>query len=153
MIEVKLIRPEFYGHKIPMPKHDRDVGVDLRACIEYGTLLMPNESRLFPSGIAISIRPEVRIFGMVVPRSGLGSKNGVVLGNLTGIIDPTYTGEIQLSLWNRTGKPVDIEPGMRVAQLIIMPYMVWHEGSARQVEHFAHETERGDQGFGSTGSD
>ena len=121
-------------------------GLDLRACIDAPITLQPGASELIPSGIAIHI-DDPAYAALVLPRSGLGHKHGIVLGNLVGLIDSDYQGEILLSVWNRGTRSFTLNPMERVAQLILVPVV---QVELNVVEEFA-ESERGAQGFGSTG--
>lgn len=133
------------------PATSGSAGIDLYACINNPVTLRPGETVSIPSGIAIHIK-DMFYGGFVYPRSGLGSKNGIVLGNLTGVIDSDYTGEIMLTIWNRSAEINPpffvIKPMMRIAQLVIQPVLV---PNLIHVDEFSEETERGDGGFGSTG--
>tara|TARA_Y100000022_G_scaffold41715_1_gene34403 strand:+ start:923 stop:1375 length:453 start_codon:yes stop_codon:yes gene_type:complete len=123
-------------------------GLDLLACIDDQLIMQPNESTIIPSGISIYIEdPEYA--GIVIPRSGLGAKKGLVCGNLMGLIDSDYQGPLSISLWNRSKEPITIKAGDRVAQLVIIKV---NQVSLEQVDEF-DETERGSKGFGSTGLD
>jgi dUTP pyrophosphatase len=121
-------------------------GLDLRACIDSPLSLLPGESQLVSSGIAIHVG-DARYAAMVLPRSGLGSKHGIVLGNLVGLIDSDYQGPLMVSLWNRGSSAFMIQPLDRVAQLVIVPVL---QVEFEVVEDFAAST-RGAGGFGSTG--
>lgn len=122
-------------------------GMDLRACLDAPLTLEPGETRLIHTGIALHIAdPEVA--AVILPRSGLGHKHGVVLGNLVGLIDSDYQGEIMMSCWNRGDAPFVIEDGMRVAQLVLLPIK---HARFEVVETFA-ASRRGAGGFGHTGS-
>ena len=121
-------------------------GLDLRACIEKAVVLKPGESLLVSSGIAIHIG-DPRYAAMVLPRSGLGSNNGIVLGNLVGLIDSDYQGPLTVSLWNRGGAPFTVQPLERIAQLVVVPV---ERVEFEVVEEFA-ASDRGAGGFGSTG--
>ena len=121
-------------------------GLDLRACIDAPLLLAPGESALVPSGIAIHLA-DPGLAALVLPRSGLGHKHGIVLGNLVGLIDSDYQGQIMVSLWNRSAAPYTLQPMERVAQLVIVPVL---QVALNIVEDFA-ASERGAGGFGSTG--
>lgn len=121
-------------------------GLDLRACLDAPLLLAPGDSRLVPSGIAIHLG-DPRYAGLVLPRSGLGAKHGIVLGNLVGLIDSDYQGEILVSVWNRGRDAFTVEPLERIAQLVVVPVQ---QVQLEVVEEFRAST-RGDAGFGSTG--
>ena len=136
------------GSNFPIPKHQTSgsAGIDLIACIDDKMILDPNESTIISSGIAIFIE-DSGYAGIVIPRSGLGAKKGLVCGNLTGLIDSDYQGPLSISLWNRSDEPISINPGDRVAQLVVLKV---NQVELEQVEEFT-ESERGEMGFGSTG--
>ncbi len=121
-------------------------GIDLRACLTEALLLGPGDSELVPAGIAIHLA-DPGLAALILPRSGLGHRNGIVLGNLVGLIDSDYQGQIMVSLWNRSSQAHRIEPMDRIAQLVVVPV---HQVRLRTVQEFAHSS-RGDGGFGSTG--
>tara|TARA_B100000686_G_scaffold355146_1_gene470377 strand:- start:21730 stop:22182 length:453 start_codon:yes stop_codon:yes gene_type:complete len=122
-------------------------GIDLRACIQEDQELLPDQSVLIPSGIAIHIQ-DITLAGLLLPRSGLGHKNGIVLGNLAGLIDSDYQGEIKISCWNRSRESFLIKPGDRIAQLIFFSVT---QVSFDIVDEFV-ATEREKGGFGHTGT-
>ena len=121
-------------------------GLDLRACIDAPLVLEPAQSALVPSGIAIHLS-DPGLAALVLPRSGLGHKHGIVLGNLVGLIDSDYQGQIMVSLWNRSTAPYTLQPMERVAQLVIVPVL---QVALNIVEEF-ESSARGAGGFGSTG--
>jgi dUTP pyrophosphatase len=121
-------------------------GLDLRACIDAPLVLNPGDSALVPSGIAIHLADR-GLAALVLPRSGLGHKHGIVLGNLVGLIDSDYQGQIMVSTWNRAREPYTLQPLERIAQLVIVPVL---QVALHVVEAFA-ESERATGGFGSTG--
>ena len=121
-------------------------GIDLVACLEDPITISPGECELIPSGIAIHI-DDSSLAAVLLPRSGMGHKHGIVLGNLVGLIDSDYQGELMVSCWNRGTTSFDIEPGMRIAQLVIVPVI---QASFEEVTSFEAST-RGSGGFGSTG--
>jgi dUTP pyrophosphatase len=121
-------------------------GLDLRACIDAPLVLNPGDSALVPSGIAIHLA-DPGLAALVLPRSGLGHKHGIVLGNLVGLIDSDYQGEIMVSTWNRAREPYTLQPLERIAQLVIVPVL---QVALNVVAAFA-ESERATGGFGSTG--
>lgn len=121
-------------------------GLDLRACIESPILLKPGQTELIPSGIAIHLS-DSGLAAVVLPRSGLGHKHGIVLGNLVGLIDSDYQGQIFVSVWNRGIAPFTLEPMERIAQLVVVPVL---QVAFNVVQEFAQST-RGGGGFGSTG--
>jgi dUTP pyrophosphatase len=121
-------------------------GLDLRACIASALVLEPGRSELVPSGMALHIA-DPGLAAMVLPRSGLGHKHGIVLGNLVGLIDSDYQGQIFVSVWNRGAAPFTLQPMERIAQLVIVPVL---QVTFNRVDAFAR-SERGAGGFGSTG--
>ncbi|MGH8398715.1 MAG: dUTP diphosphatase [Gammaproteobacteria bacterium] len=121
-------------------------GLDLRACLKQSHVLKPGETLLIPAGIAIHIG-DTGYAAMLLPRSGLGHKHGIVLGNLVGLIDSDYQGEILVSCWNRSIEDFNIQPGERIAQMVIVPVV---QAQFEIVEEFA-ESERGAGGFGHSG--
>lgn len=146
-IQLKIIDPRL-GHEIPLPKYatSGSAGLDLRACLDKKTLLKAGETTLIPSGLAIHIGSR-DIAAMLLPRSGLGHKHGIVLGNLLGLIDSDYQGQIFISCWNRGHTSFTIEVGERIAQMIFVPVI---QVEFEQVSKFS-ESRRGDGGFGHTG--
>jgi dUTP pyrophosphatase len=147
LIELKILNPRI-GADLPLPKHATagSAGLDLRACIEQPLDLSPGAAELIPTGLAIHLA-DPGLAAMIVPRSGLGHKHGIVLGNLVGLIDSDYQGELLISCWNRGTKPFRIEPGERIAQLVVVPVV---QVEFEVVESFA-ESRRGSGGFGHTG--
>lgn len=121
-------------------------GLDLRACLPERLTLAPGDVQLLPTGLAIHIA-DARYAALILPRSGLGHKHGIVLGNLVGLIDSDYQGQLMVSCWNRGREPFNIEPMERIAQLVIVPVM---QAQWRVVESF-EQSARGTGGFGSTG--
>lgn len=136
------------GDSIPLPHYatDGSAGLDLRAMVKAPLLLEPGQTELLPTGMAIHIS-DPGYAGMILPRSGLGHKHGIVLGNLVGMIDSDYQGELMVSCWNRGSQPFTVEPGERIAQLVIVPVM---QVQLEQVETFTN-SERGSGGFGHSG--
>lgn len=122
-------------------------GLDLRACIDAAMTLMPGQTVLVPSGIAIHLA-DPSLAALVLPRSGLGHKHGIVLGNLVGLIDSDYQGQIFVSLWNRGDTEFVLQPLERIAQLVVVPVV---QALLRRVDAF-DASQRGEGGFGSTGS-
>lgn len=137
------------GGEIPMPHYGTEgsAGLDLRACLEDTLILNPGETKLIPTGMSIYIE-DVGLAAMILPRSGLGHKHGIVLGNLVGLIDSDYQGELMVSCWNRGDTPFTMEVGERIAQLIIVPVV---QAEYDFVDEFK-ATDRGEGGFGSTGT-
>lgn len=121
-------------------------GLDLRACIEAPIMLAPGQTTLVPSGMAIHLA-DAGLAAMILPRSGLGHKHGIVLGNLVGLIDSDYQGEIMVSLWNRSHESFTLNPLDRIAQLVVVPVV---QVAFNVVEEFG-ASQRGEGGFGSTG--
>jgi dUTP pyrophosphatase len=146
-IKIKIINP-LMGDSIPLPEYETDgsAGLDLRACLEEKSILEAGMSQLIPIGFAMYLE-DPALAALVVPRSGLGSKHGIVLGNLVGLIDSDYQGELMVPAWNRSEKDFEINPGDRIAQMIIVPVV---QAKFKIVENFK-ESERGEKGFGSSG--
>ena len=143
-LQVKILNPRI-GHEIPMPEYatSGSAGLDLRACIESAITIAPGETHLIPTGLAIYIE-DPGLAGLILPRSGLGHKHGIVLGNLVGLIDSDYQG---VSCWNRGQKEFTLEPGERLAQYVLVPVV---QAAFEIVDDFT-ETERGAGGFGHSG--
>jgi len=146
-VELKILNPRV-GRDFPLPARATagSAGLDLRACIDAPLELQPGAAELIPTGIAIHLA-DPSLAALIVPRSGLGHKHGIVLGNLVGLIDSDYQGELKISCWNRGSKAFRIEPGERVAQLVVVPVV---PVEFEVVESFA-ESRRGSGGFGHTG--
>lgn len=146
-IELKIINP-LVGDKIPLPEYATvgSAGMDLRACLEAPLVVAANETVMIPTGFAIHMR-DPHMAAMILPRSGLGHKHGIVLGNLVGLIDSDYQGEIKISCWNRSQEAYTITPGERIAQLVLVPTL---RASFNIVSNF-EATQRGEGGFGHTG--
>lgn len=146
-LQVKLLDPRF-GDEWPLPGYatEASAGMDLRAAIESPMTLEPGDAALLPSGIAIHIA-DPGLCAVVLPRSGLGHRHGIVLGNGTGLIDADYQGPLLISAWNRGREPFTIEPGDRIAQLVVMPIA---RVSLQVVDTFV-DSARGAGGFGHTG--
>jgi dUTP pyrophosphatase len=146
-IELKILNPRI-GADLPLPMRATagSAGLDLRACIDEPLELPPGAAELIPTGVAIHLA-DPTLAALIVPRSGLGHKHGIVLGNLVGLIDSDYQGELKISCWNRGAKPFRIEPGERIAQLVVVPVV---PVEFEVVESFA-ESRRGSGGFGHTG--
>ena len=147
-VEVKVLDPRL-GREWPLPQRATpgSAGVDLRAMLDGPLTLELGQCELIPSGIAIHLE-DPGLAAMILPRSGLGHKHGVVLGNLVGLIDSDYQGELLISCWNRGVAPFSIEPGERIAQLVIVPVV---PAEFDVVSEFA-ESSRGAGGFGHTGT-
>jgi len=136
------------GDQFPLPAYatDGSAGLDLRAMVEAPLTLSPGDTELLPTGLAIHIG-DAGYAGMILPRSGLGHKHGIVLGNLVGLIDSDYQGQLMVSCWNRGNSAFTIEPGERIAQLVIVPVM---QVALTQVDEF-DDSARGEGGFGHSG--
>ena len=136
------------GTQFPLPSYatEGSAGLDLRACIDEAVVLNPGETHLIPTGLAIYIK-DPSLAGMILPRSGLGHKHGIVLGNLVGLIDSDYQGELMISCWNRGDKPFTLEPGERLAQYVLVPIV---QAELEVVESF-ETSDRGAGGFGHSG--
>ena len=136
------------GRDFPLPSYATagSAGLDLRACIEADLLLEPGKAELIPTGLAIYLE-DPGLAAVILPRSGLGHKHGVVLGNLVGLIDSDYQGPLLVSCWNRGREPFTVRPGERIAQLVVVPVV---QVELEVVEDFA-ATERGSGGFGHSG--
>jgi len=137
------------GRDIPLPAYasEGSAGLDLCACMEDDLILQAGQSELLPTGLAIHIA-DPSLAGLIVPRSGLGHKHGIVLGNLVGLIDSDYQGQLFVSCWNRSNTDFTINVGMRIAQLVIVPVL---QVGFQKVEDFSQSSSRGEGGFGSTG--
>lgn len=148
VVQFKVVNPKL-GREIPFPQYSTKgaAGLDLRACLFEPLTLLPGETHLIPTGIALYIQ-DPGLAGMILPRSSLGHKHGIVLGNLVGLIDSDYQGEILISCWNRGVEPFTIEAGDRIAQLVMVPVM---QAQFEKVDTFAITSERGAGGFGHTG--
>lgn len=146
-IKLKILDPRI-GKEFPLPAHATtgSAGMDLRACIAAPLVLPPGGAELIPTGISIYVE-DPNLAAMLLPRSGLGHKNGIVLGNLVGLIDSDYQGPLMVSCWNRGSAPFTVNPGDRIAQMVIVPVV---HVDFEVVEDFA-TSERGAGGFGSSG--
>lgn len=146
-LQIKILNPKI-GKEIPLPHYatNGSAGMDLRACLDKPVILEPGQTELIPTGIAIYIE-DPGLAATILPRSGLGHKHGIVLGNLVGLIDSDYQGQLFVSAWNRGQNTFTIEPSERIAQLVLLPVV---QAEFDIVEDFT-ETERGDGGFGSSG--
>jgi dUTP pyrophosphatase len=146
-INLKILDPRV-GQSIPLPHYATagSAGLDLRACLSEPLTIEPQQTHLVKTGIAIHIA-DPHFAAMILPRSGLGHKHGIVLGNLVGLIDSDYQGELMVSCWNRSDQPYTIKVGERIAQLIIVPVL---QAQLNVVSDF-NESVRGDGGFGSSG--
>jgi len=146
-IQLKILDPRI-GTEYPLPSYATpgSAGLDLRALLEQAVTLQPGETVLVPTGIAIYIG-DANLCATILPRSGLGHKHGIVLGNLVGLIDSDYQGQLMVSVWNRSQQPFTINVGERIAQLVFMPVV---QASFDVVDDFA-ATSRGEGGFGHSG--
>ena len=144
-IELKVLDPRM-AEQLPGYATGGSAGLDLRACLDAPLVLEPGQCQLIPTGIAIHIG-DPGLAAMILPRSGLGHKHGIVLGNLVGLIDSDYQGPLMVSCWNRGGSAFTVQPMERIAQLVIVPVV---QAAFRVVDAF-DESDRGSGGFGSTG--
>ena len=146
-LQVKLLDPRF-GDSWPLPAYatEASAGMDLRAATEAPLVLAPGDTALIPSGLAIHVA-DPNLCAIILPRSGLGHRHGIVLGNGTGLIDADYQGPLLISVWNRGRDPFTIEPGDRIAQLVVLPIV----RVALQVVDTFTDSVRGSGGFGHTG--
>lgn len=146
-IQLKILDSRL-GTEIPLPHYatDGSAGMDLRACIDEPLKIEPGETHLVPTGLALHIA-DPSVAAVLLPRSGLGHKKGIVLGNLVGLIDSDYQGQIYVSCWNRGNESFTVQVGERIAQMVMVPVI---QAEFDIVEEFA-ASERGDGGFGHTG--
>ena len=146
-LQVKVLDPRF-GGEWPLPAYatEHSAGLDLRACLSAPLVLAPGACQLVPTGLALHLA-DAGYAALILPRSGLGHKHGIVLGNLVGLIDSDYQGELMVSAWNRSAEPFTIAPMERIAQLVIVPVV---QAQFNWVEGFA-PSQRGQGGYGSTG--
>lgn len=147
-VQIKILDARI-GRDYPLPEYatDGSAGVDLRACLDQPLTIQPGETHLVPSGIAVHMA-DPGLAAVVLPRSGLGHKKGIVLGNLVGLIDSDYQGQVMISVWNRGRETVTVEPGDRIAQMVFVPVA---RVRFEVVEEF-ETSARGDGGFGHTGT-
>jgi dUTP pyrophosphatase len=148
-IELKILDPRI-GDSIPLPHYatDGSAGMDMRACIDEAITVAPGETVLVPTGVAIHVA-DPSLAAVLLPRSGLGHKHGLVLGNLTGLIDSDYQGQVFISCWNRSVKSYEVQPAERIAQMVFVPV---EQVELKVVEDF-DASERGAGGFGHSGKD
>jgi dUTP pyrophosphatase len=146
-VKLRILDPRI-GTTFPLPHHATagSAGMDLRACVDSPLTLGPGRAELISTGVSIFVE-DPGLAAMILPRSGLGHKNGIVLGNLVGLIDSDYQGPLMVSCWNRSDAPFTINPGDRIAQLVLVPVV---QAEFDVVEDFAAST-RGAGGFGSSG--
>jgi len=147
-LQLKILDPRV-GREFPLPHYATpgSAGLDLRACIDEALTLEPGQTELIPTGIAIHLE-EPGLAAVLLPRSGLGHKHGIVLGNLVGLIDSDYQGQVMVSCWNRGQAAFTIAPGERIAQMVVVPVV---QVDLEVVEEFT-ASERGAGGFGSSGT-
>ncbi len=147
-IELKILDPRV-GDSVPLPHYatEGSAGLDMRACIDAAITVAPGETTLIPTGLAIHIG-DPALAAVLLPRSGLGHKHGLVLGNLTGLIDSDYQGQVFISCWNRGQSSYVIEPGERIAQMVFVPV---EQVRFAVVDEF-NDSERGSGGFGHSGT-
>jgi dUTP pyrophosphatase len=146
-IQLKILDPRI-GQQLPLPAYATpgSAGLDLRAVLDAPLILAPGETQLLHTGLSLHIA-DPEIAAVILPRSGLGHKHGIVLGNLVGLIDSDYQGELMVSCWNRGARPFTVEPGERIAQLVFVPVV---RAAFEVVTEFAG-SDRGSGGFGHTG--
>ena len=144
-VDVKILDPRL-ADQMPSYATPGSAGLDLRACLDAPLTLAPNAWQLVPTGLAMWLK-DPAYAALILPRSGLGHKHGIVLGNLVGLIDSDYQGQLMVSCWNRSPTPFTLEPMERLAQLVIVPVV---QASFNIVSEFP-ATERGEGGYGSTG--
>ena len=146
-IELKILDPRI-GQEFPLPAYATpgSAGLDLRACLDAAIELAPGATTLLQTGLAIHIA-DPGLCATILPRSGLGHKHGIVLGNLVGLIDSDYQGQLMVSVWNRSQTAFTVQPGERIAQLVFLPVV---QASFQVVDEF-DTSERGEGGFGSSG--
>lgn len=146
-IDIKILDP-CVGNEFPLPAYatEGSAGLDLRACLKKPIHLEPGQTKLLPTGLAVHIADQ-QLAAFILPRSGLGHKHGVVLGNLIGLIDSDYQGELMVSVWNRGNTSFTIEPGERIAQIVFVPVI---QVEFNLVQDFK-TTKRGNGGFGHSG--
>jgi dUTP pyrophosphatase len=147
-IELKILDPRV-GDSIPLPHYatEGSAGLDMRACIDEPLTVEPGDTVLVPTGLAIHVE-DPGLAAVLLPRSGLGHKHGLVLGNLTGLIDSDYQGQVFISCWNRSRQPYEVQPGERIAQMVFVPV---EQVKFEVVDEF-HASERGAGGFGHSGT-
>lgn len=147
-VQLKIVNPKLENStQLPNYATQGSAGLDLRACLEEPLTVLPGSTHLIPTGIAIYIE-NPGLAALILPRSGLGHKHGIVLGNLVGLIDSDYQGELMISCWNRGLDPFTVADGERIAQLIIVPVI---QAQFERVEQFQVTSERAKGGFGHTG--
>lgn len=145
-VDLKILDPRLHA-QMPAYATPGSAGLDLRACIDAALTLEPGQSQLVPTGMALYLK-DPGYAAMILPRSGMGHKHGIVLGNLVGLIDSDYQGQIMVSVWNRSSTTFVLEPLERLAQLVIVPIV---QADFHIVDAFTTTSERADKGYGSTG--
>ena len=147
-IELKILDPRV-GDSIALPHYatDGSAGLDMRACIDEPLTVAPGETVLIPTGLAIHVA-DASLAAVLLPRSGLGHKHGLVLGNLTGLIDSDYQGQVYISCWNRSANSYEVQPAERIAQMVFIPV---EQVQFKVVEEF-DDSDRGEGGFGHSGT-
>jgi len=147
-IELKILDPRV-GDSVPLPHYatDGSAGLDMRACIDAPLTVEPGETVLVPTGLAIHVA-DASLAAILLPRSGLGHKHGLVLGNLTGLIDSDYQGQVYISCWNRSSSSYEVQPAERIAQMVFVPV---EQVQFKVVEEF-DDSDRGAGGFGHSGT-
>lgn len=148
-VQIKVLDPRL-GNEIPLPDYATpgSAGMDLRACVDQAITVPPGETALIPTGFAMHVA-DTGLAAVILPRSGLGHKHGIVLGNLVGLIDSDYQGQVFVSCWNRSDAPFEVAPGARIAQLVFVPVI---QAQWKVVSEF-DTSDRGAGGFGHTGQD
>lgn len=146
-VQIKILDPRI-GTEFPLPDYatDGSAGMDLPACLDETLTIAPGETQLIPTGFAMHMQ-ETGLAAVILPRSGLGHKHGIVLGNLVGLIDSDYQGQVYVSCWNRSSQPFEVEPGTRIAQLVFVPVV---QARWERVDDF-ETSDRAAGGFGHTG--
>ncbi|MHB8765509.1 MAG: dUTP diphosphatase [Deferrisomatales bacterium] len=147
-ILTRIVSP-LLGTAVPLPVRatDGSAGLDLRACMEHPVVIEPGQTRMIGSGLALDIG-DPGVAALVLPRSGLGARHGIVLGNLVGLIDSDYHGEVQIAVWNRGSERFTVQPGERICQMVFVPVI---PAELEVVGEFGRVTARGEGGFGHTG--
>jgi len=146
-LQVRILDPRI-GRELPLPQYATagSAGLDLRACLDAPLTLDPGRAEMIPTGLAIHLE-DPGLAAVILPRSGLGHRHGIVLGNLVGLIDSDYQGEVKISCWNRGSEPYTVRPGERIAQLVVVPVV---QVNMEVVAEFT-ASERGAGGFGHSG--
>ena len=147
IVDIKILDPRMQD-QLPQYATPGSAGLDLRACLDAPITLEPNAWQLVPTGLSIYLR-DPGYAALILPRSGLGHKHGIVLGNLVGLIDSDYQGQLMVSAWNRSSQPFVLQPMERLAQMVIVPVV---QAQFNVVDEFTAVSERGAGGYGSTGT-